>query len=206
MKWEIGSTSHSKAATSIPYVPLGATYHTKWLKLLTTAGRNTNSRHARQCCWQNVTKCNFLIRRAWFEMALQTINTSKDIDIFSTNLSFRSFVLGKFSMSFSSLWMWRSIAAKLPFRISADTVEKKKHTNISNNEIKQGASNWVWGWVTLYAVTYWVLHNVCAWPRKQACANVCVQWFINQSVITVCRVTVEATVFRSGLSSGDSKQ
>lgn len=31
VKREIRSTSHSEAARSIPYVPLGATYHTKWL-------------------------------------------------------------------------------------------------------------------------------------------------------------------------------
>lgn len=48
--------------------------------------------------------------------------------------------------------------------------------------------------------------SICVWPRKQARVNVCVQWLINQSLITVCRVAVESTVFRSDLSSGDFKQ
>lgn len=51
VKREIWSTSHGKAARSIPWVPLGATYHTKWLKLLTYAKQS--SKQLCLCCQQN---------------------------------------------------------------------------------------------------------------------------------------------------------
>lgn len=52
----------------------------------------------------------------------------KDIDIFSTNLSCWSSVLGKCSMSFSSRWIWRSMLVRQFFRISADTAKTERNT------------------------------------------------------------------------------
>lgn len=89
----------------------------------------------------------------------------KDIDIFSTNLSCWSSVLGKCSMSFSSLWIWRSMLVRQVFRISADTVERERETNgRSEHEVSQ--TLWArWrglGRAGATAVTHWLRRDLFA--------------------------------------------
>lgn len=89
----------------------------------------------------------------------------KDIDIFSTNLSCWSSVLGKCSMSFSSLWIWRSMLVRQVFRISADTVERERETN-GRSEHAVSQTHWAqWrglGRAGATAVTHWLRRDLFA--------------------------------------------
>lgn len=125
VKREIRSTSHSKAARSIPKFPWVPPITPSDLNCLPLPG-STQTAHSSVDKIVDTISSYVRAHTPFEEQIYVNAHGKKDIDIFSTNLSCWSSILGKFSMSFSSLTIWRSMVVKLLFKISADTVEENE--------------------------------------------------------------------------------